>query len=195
VITHNLLGAACTLAYGNHAVTWSTRAARYGVPARKPVLHLSADWQWHNAWKTLGTTSSATTNPPSSYVRDESLSGKPITIQRSFTRTNGQEPKGSVPAVWSTVLGLALLVTVNPVRLGVILLVISRPRPVQNLFAYWVGSLMVGIPSFLVPLMVLHVTPTFASFTKDLATRARPRTPSPTTLRSAWACSRYRSPC
>jgi hypothetical protein len=72
--------------------------------------------------------------------------------------------------VWSTVLGLALLVTVNPVRLGVILLVISRPRPVQNLFVYWVGSLMVGIPSFLVPLMVLHVTPTFASFTKDLAT-------------------------
>jgi hypothetical protein len=72
--------------------------------------------------------------------------------------------------VWGTVLGLALLVTLNPVRLAVILLVISRPRPVQNLFVYWVGCMIVSFPAFMVPLVVLHATPTSASFTKDLAT-------------------------
>jgi Sap, sulfolipid-1-addressing protein len=35
------------------------------------------------------------------------------------------------------VLGLALLLALNPVRLGVILLMISRLRPVPNLLAYW----------------------------------------------------------
>jgi hypothetical protein len=34
---------------------------------------------------------------------------------------------------------------------------------VQNLLAYWVGNLIVGVPYMLVPLMVLHLTPTFTS--------------------------------
>jgi Sap, sulfolipid-1-addressing protein len=72
--------------------------------------------------------------------------------------------------MWGSVLGLALLVAVNPVLLGLILLMISRPRPEQNLLAYWVGCLMVWLPGLLVPLMVLHSTPTFKSFAQDLAT-------------------------
>ena len=74
--------------------------------------------------------------------------------------------------MWGSVLGLALLVALNPVLLGVILLMISRPRPVQNLLTYWVGCLIVNVPCLLVPLMVLHLTPTFTSFARDLATPA-----------------------
>ena len=58
------------------------------------------------------------------------------------------------------------------VLLGVILLVTSRRRPMQNLLAYWVGCVAVGLLSLLIPLMVLHVTPTFASFTKEWANPA-----------------------
>jgi hypothetical protein len=67
---------------------------------------------------------------------------------------------------------VALLIALNPVRIGVILLMISRPRPVQNLIAFWLGNLIVGIPAVLVPLMVLHVTPMFRSFVQGLASAA-----------------------
>lgn len=72
--------------------------------------------------------------------------------------------------MWGSLLGLALLISLNPVLLGFILLIISRPRPVQNLFFYWVGALTVNLPLFLVPLALLHVTPGFASFADGLAT-------------------------
>lgn len=72
--------------------------------------------------------------------------------------------------MWGSLLGFALFVTLNPVRLGVILLLISRPRPLQNLFAYWVGCITANLPCYLILLVVLHLTPTFASFTKDLDT-------------------------
>jgi hypothetical protein len=74
--------------------------------------------------------------------------------------------------MWGSVLVLGLLVMLDPVRFAVILLVISRPRPVQNLLAYWVGCLIVSVPPLLVPLMVLHFTPMFRSFAHDLATPA-----------------------
>ena len=60
--------------------------------------------------------------------------------------------------MWNSVLVLAFLVALNPVRLGITLLVISRPRPVHNLLAYWVGSMMMGVPYMLGPLMALHFT-------------------------------------
>ncbi len=71
--------------------------------------------------------------------------------------------------MWSSLLGLALLITLHPVRLGVILLVISRPRPMQNLFAYWAGCAIAGFYTLLVPLVVLHVTPIFNSFVMKFA--------------------------
>ena len=76
------------------------------------------------------------------------------------------------PAVWGSLLGLAFLIGFNPVLLAVILLMISRPRPVQNLLAYWVGGLIVNVVCVLVPLIVLHITPTFTSFAHDSATPA-----------------------
>jgi len=83
---------------------------------------------------------------------------------------NQTQQKGSVPAVWSSVLVLALLAALSPLRLGLALLVISRPRPVQNLLAYWVGCLVVSVVYMLVPLMVLHFTPGLRSFAHDVGT-------------------------
>jgi hypothetical protein len=68
------------------------------------------------------------------------------------------------------VLAIALLEALNPVRLGITLLVVSRPRPVQNLLAYGVGSLTACIATLVVPVTLLHGTPTFRSFAQDLAT-------------------------
>ncbi|OBH57181.1 hypothetical protein A5686_25485 [Mycobacterium sp. E2479] len=55
-------------------------------------------------------------------------------------------------------------------RLAVMLLVISRPPPLQNLLAYVAGCLAGCIPAVVVPLTLLHITPTFKSFADDLAT-------------------------
>ncbi|MFD6196192.1 GAP family protein [Mycobacteriaceae bacterium NPDC060252] len=65
--------------------------------------------------------------------------------------------------MWGSVLGLAMLAALNPVRLGLALLMISRPRPGPNLFAYWIGCLTVCIPELLIPLLLLHFTPLLGS--------------------------------
>jgi hypothetical protein len=72
--------------------------------------------------------------------------------------------------VWSPVLVLALALALDPLRLGLILLLITRPRPLQSLLAYWVGAMTVSVPYMLVPLTVLHVTPPFRSFAQHVAT-------------------------
>ncbi|WP_231989250.1 MULTISPECIES: GAP family protein [unclassified Mycobacterium] len=61
-------------------------------------------------------------------------------------------------------LGLGILAALNPVRLGLALLMISRPRPAPNLLAYWVGGLTICVPELLAPLMLLNFTSTFGSF-------------------------------
>lgn len=71
--------------------------------------------------------------------------------------------------MWGSLLGLALLISLNPVLLGFILLVIARPRPVQNLFVYWVGAMTMNVPVFLAPLVLIHFTAS-ASFAQSLAT-------------------------
>jgi hypothetical protein len=76
--------------------------------------------------------------------------------------------------MWGSLLGLALLISLNPMLLGMILLVVARPRPVQNLFVYWVGAMLVNVPLFLVPLLLLHAMPGFAAFGEGLATPAEP---------------------
>lgn len=71
--------------------------------------------------------------------------------------------------VWGSVLALVVLVALNPIRLGITLLVISRPQPVQNLLIYWAGCLIGCIPAVVVPLTLLHVTPMFRSFAQGVA--------------------------
>lgn len=72
--------------------------------------------------------------------------------------------------MWGSLLGLALPMAFNPVLLGLILLMISRPRPVQNLVVCWAGCLITNVPALLVPLLMLHVMPVFRSTAHDLAT-------------------------
>ncbi|MFV8232763.1 GAP family protein [Mycolicibacterium fortuitum] len=71
--------------------------------------------------------------------------------------------------MWGSLVVLALLTTINPVRLGIILLVLSRPRPVQNLLAYWAGAVLIGMASLVIPLIVLHSTPASSAFAKKFA--------------------------
>lgn len=65
-------------------------------------------------------------------------------------------------------MGLALMGTLNPVRLGVLLLLISREKPAQNLLAFWIGCLTVSVFLIVGPLMLLHFTPLFDSFSDRL---------------------------
>ncbi|OBH62040.1 hypothetical protein A5684_14030 [Mycobacterium intracellulare] len=63
--------------------------------------------------------------------------------------------------MWGSVLGLGILAALNPVRLGLALLMISRPRPGPSLLAYWIGGLTVCVPELVLPLMLLNFTPMF----------------------------------
>jgi hypothetical protein len=82
--------------------------------------------------------------------------------------------------MWGTVLMLTVVAAVEPVRLGVTLLLISRPRPMVTLLAYWVGCLVASFPAVLVPLTVLHFAPMFRAFTQNLATAVAAATSSST---------------
>ena len=84
--------------------------------------------------------------------------------------------------MWSSVVVLALPIALDPVRLGVNLLLVSRPRPAQNLLVYWAGCVLASVLLLLVPILVLHFTPTFSSFVHDLA---NPATTASSTVRQA----------
>ncbi len=75
---------------------------------------------------------------------------------------------------------LALPIALDPVRIGVNLLLISRSRPAQNLLVYWVGCALASVLLLLVPILVLHFTPAFSSFVHDLA---NPTTAASSTVR------------
>ncbi|BBZ28133.1 hypothetical protein MMAD_24280 [Mycolicibacterium madagascariense] len=74
--------------------------------------------------------------------------------------------------MWSSVAALALPIALDPVRLGVALLLVSRPRPAQNLLVYWIGCVSASCLLLLAPLLVLHYTPAFAPFVRDLSNPA-----------------------
>ena len=77
--------------------------------------------------------------------------------------------------MWGSVLALGLVIGLDPIRLAITVLVISRPRPVQNLLFYYAGCVTAFIPSVAIPLTLLHVTPTFKSFVDNLATNTTAR--------------------
>jgi hypothetical protein len=74
-------------------------------------------------------------------------------------------------AVWSPVLVLAFMLALDPLRLGLFILLIARPRPVQSLLVYWVGAMTASVPYMLVPLTMLHITPGFRSVAQHLASQ------------------------
>jgi hypothetical protein len=47
--------------------------------------------------------------------------------------------------MWSAVLIVSLVVAMDPVRIGITALLLSRARPVLNLFVFWLGGIAAGI--------------------------------------------------
>jgi hypothetical protein len=58
--------------------------------------------------------------------------------------------------MWGLVLFLALGAATDPLRLGMAALLVSRPRPVPNLFVYWLGGIAAGLAAALVVLTLLR---------------------------------------
>ena len=58
--------------------------------------------------------------------------------------------------MWSTVLFFGIIAAQDPVRIGIMALLISRPRPLSNLLAYWLGLMATGFGLALAALFLLH---------------------------------------
>lgn len=71
--------------------------------------------------------------------------------------------------MWHEVVGWALLVAINPLMIAGVLLVISRPRPLPNLAVFWVSGIVLNIPCMLIPLLGMHLVPSFTAFAKSMA--------------------------
>src|ERR1700756_5550245 len=56
----------------------------------------------------------------------------------------------------SAVLVLSALVALDPVRIGIAALLISRPRPMLNLLAFWLGGMAAGLAAPVVVLVLLR---------------------------------------
>jgi hypothetical protein len=62
--------------------------------------------------------------------------------------------------MWGTAVGVGFLAALHPMRIAMILLMLSKPRPIRNLLAYSAGGLILAIPFLLLPLLVVHSTTT-----------------------------------
>jgi Sap, sulfolipid-1-addressing protein len=58
--------------------------------------------------------------------------------------------------VFSAVLVLSAVAAIDPVRIGIVALLISRPRPMVNLLVFWLGGMAAGISIALVVLLFLR---------------------------------------
>jgi hypothetical protein len=58
--------------------------------------------------------------------------------------------------MWGIVLWMALSTAPDPVRMGLAIVLISRPRPLLNLFAFWLGGMTTGVVAGLTALLVLR---------------------------------------
>jgi hypothetical protein len=47
--------------------------------------------------------------------------------------------------MWATVLFLGFGLSIDPLRLGLVVVLVSRRRPMPNLFAFWVGGMVAGV--------------------------------------------------
>lgn len=67
--------------------------------------------------------------------------------------------------MWGAVLLLAVVATADPVRIGVAVLLMSRPRPMLNLLAFWIAGMATGIVAGLIVVFALgdHVTAAVAA--------------------------------
>lgn len=73
--------------------------------------------------------------------------------------------------MWATVFMLALWMATDPVRLFIATFLVSRPRPLQSLFSYWVGGMVGGVASSVGVLIALRdvATPILHDITSFVA--------------------------
>jgi hypothetical protein len=73
--------------------------------------------------------------------------------------------------MWATVFVLALWMATDPVRLIIATFLVSRPRPLQSLFAYWAGGVVGGVASSVGVLIALRdvATPILHDITSFVA--------------------------
>lgn len=65
--------------------------------------------------------------------------------------------------MWTTVLVLSIAVNLEPTRIGLLPLLLARPRPLLQLLAYLIGSVSVSLGFGLLVLFVFHRNPFGAS--------------------------------
>src|ERR1700756_15441 len=58
--------------------------------------------------------------------------------------------------MWSAVFALSLIAAIDPIRIGIVVLLISRPRPMVGLLAFWLGGMAAGIAAALVLVVYLR---------------------------------------
>ena len=58
--------------------------------------------------------------------------------------------------MWSAVLVLSLIAAIDPIRIGIVVLLISRPRPMVSLLAFWLGGMSAGSAAALVLVLYLR---------------------------------------
>jgi Sap, sulfolipid-1-addressing protein len=47
--------------------------------------------------------------------------------------------------MWMTVMSIGLIMATDPIRLGLALVLVTRRRPMLNLFAFWLGGVVAGV--------------------------------------------------
>jgi Sap, sulfolipid-1-addressing protein len=58
--------------------------------------------------------------------------------------------------MWSAVLALSLIAAIDPIRIGIVVLLISRPQPMVSLLAFWLGGMAAGTAAALVLVIYLR---------------------------------------
>lgn len=58
--------------------------------------------------------------------------------------------------MWAAVVFFAFTAAQDPVRIGIVVLLISRPKPLRNVFSYWLGLMITGFGAALAALFLLH---------------------------------------
>lgn len=73
--------------------------------------------------------------------------------------------------MWATVLAIALIAALDPMRLGIAFVLISQRQPMRSLWAYWLGAMVTAIATAAVLLTVLrNLTPVLADHVAALTT-------------------------
>src|ERR1700752_2484991 len=58
--------------------------------------------------------------------------------------------------MWSAVLALSLIAAIDPIRIGIVVLLISRPQPMVSLLTFWLGGMAAGTAAALALVVYLR---------------------------------------